>query len=109
MGMNWLNFVEEFPYPSLPTSMFTQLDHIAIIVSKTEEALAFYRDRLGLAVLLSEELPEVGVRLTHLDLGPVELQLVEPLHRIIPCTNIFRPMVKAYIICVGASKRWRKP
>lgn len=59
--------------------MFKQLDHIAIAVRNTEEALRFYRDVLRLKVLRSEVLPGPGVRLTHLDMGNVELQLVEPL------------------------------
>lgn len=56
-----------------------QLDHIAIVVRDTEEALKFYRDTLGLPVILSEEMPDSRVRLTHLDLGNVHLQLVQPL------------------------------
>lgn len=59
--------------------MFTGLDHLAIVVVNTEEALQIYRDRLGLPVLFSEVLDEQGVRLTHLDLGNCHLQLVEPL------------------------------
>jgi len=57
--------------------MFNKLDHIAILVRDTDEA--FYRDTLRLPVLVSEELAEVGVRLTHLDMGNVKLQLVQPL------------------------------
>lgn len=59
--------------------MFHNLDHIAIVVRDTEEALKFYRDVLGLQVLLSEGFDSTGVRLTHLDLGNTELQLVQPL------------------------------
>ncbi|GHC62367.1 VOC family protein [Roseibacillus persicicus] len=59
--------------------MFNHLDHVAILVKDTEEALTFYRDTLKLELLLSEELPEVGVRLTHLNAGNVKLQLVQPL------------------------------
>jgi methylmalonyl-CoA/ethylmalonyl-CoA epimerase len=59
--------------------MFKKLDHIAIAVRSTEEALTFYRDKLGLSVLFSEVIEEPGVRLTHLDLGNLHLQLVEPL------------------------------
>lgn len=59
--------------------MFKTVDHIAILVRDSEEALTFYRDRLGLPVLTSERLEAAGVRLTHLDMGNVELQLVEPL------------------------------
>ncbi|QDV43306.1 Glyoxalase/Bleomycin resistance protein/Dioxygenase superfamily protein [Stieleria neptunia] len=61
------------------TPLFKQLDHIAIVVRDTEEALGFYRDTLGLPVVLSEEIPSGNVRLTHLDMGNVHLQLVEPL------------------------------
>jgi methylmalonyl-CoA/ethylmalonyl-CoA epimerase len=59
--------------------MFTGLDHIAIAVPDTEEALRTWRDRLGLTVLLSEVVNDGTVRLTHLDLGNTQLQLVEPL------------------------------
>ncbi len=66
---------------TLPISKlgFTGLDHIAIIVPNTDEALAIWRDRLGLAVLYSEVVNDGAVRLTHLDLGNTHLQLVEPL------------------------------
>lgn len=56
-----------------------QLDHIAILVKNTEEALKFYQETMGLSYKLSEIIEEVGVRLTHLDLGNLDLQLVEPL------------------------------
>jgi methylmalonyl-CoA epimerase len=60
--------------------MFQKLDHIAIAVKDTEEALGFYQGTLGLPLLHSEVLKEVGVRLTHLDMGNLQLQLVQPLH-----------------------------
>ena len=59
--------------------MFKEVDHIAIVVRDTEDALTFYRDQIGLPLLYSETLDEVGVRLTHLDMGNVRLQLVQPL------------------------------
>src|SRR5688572_1690895 len=59
--------------------MFKGLDHVAILVADTEGALTVYRDRLGLPVLLSEVVNNGAVRLTHLDMGNVQLQLVEPL------------------------------
>jgi len=55
------------------------LDHFAIAVLSTEEALKVWRDRLGFPVVCSEVVNEGAVRLTHLDLGNVHLQLVEPL------------------------------
>ena len=51
------------------SSLFKQLDHVAIVVAETEVALHFYRDTLGLNMLFSEILEEQSVRLTHLDLG----------------------------------------
>ncbi|MEM7386892.1 MAG: VOC family protein, partial [Verrucomicrobiota bacterium] len=67
--------------------MFKELDHIAIVVKDTDEALAFYRDQLGLKELLSETLEGPGVRLTHLDMGNVRLQLVQPLREDHPLTS----------------------
>lgn len=61
------------------TPLARELDHIAIVVRDTNEALTFYRDTLKLPLLLSEEISSGGVRLTHLDMGNVQLQLVEPL------------------------------
>lgn len=59
--------------------VFKQLDHLAIVVRDTDDALTFYRDVLGLPVLFSEVLPDQPVRLTHLDMGNTHLQLVQPL------------------------------
>jgi methylmalonyl-CoA/ethylmalonyl-CoA epimerase len=56
-----------------------RLDHVAIVVRDTGEALRFYRDHLGLRVASSEELETPHVRLTHLDAGNAYVQLVEPL------------------------------
>ena len=58
--------------------MFKSLDHIAIVVQNTDEALGYYRDQLGLPVVVDEVLEDAGVRLTHLDLGNTHLQLVQP-------------------------------
>ncbi len=58
---------------------FKKLDHIAIVVANTDEALKLYRDVLGLPVRFSQVLEDQNVRLTHLDMGNADLQLVEPL------------------------------
>ncbi len=55
------------------------LDHLAIVVPDTEAALAVWRDTLGFPLLYSEVVNAGTVRLTHLDLGNTQLQLVEPL------------------------------
>lgn len=59
--------------------MFKGLDHIAIVVPDTEEALKTWRDKFGFAVLLSEQVNNDTALLTHLDLGNTHLQLVQPL------------------------------
>ncbi|HEU0245489.1 MAG TPA: VOC family protein [Gaiellaceae bacterium] len=56
-----------------------RLDHVAVLVRSTDEALRFYCDHLGLAVHSSEELDAPQVRLTYLDAGNAYIQLVEPL------------------------------
>jgi methylmalonyl-CoA/ethylmalonyl-CoA epimerase len=56
-----------------------RLDHVAILVRDTDEALRAFSDRLGLAVVSGEELPALRVRLTYLDAGNALLQLVQPL------------------------------
>lgn len=58
---------------------YNGLDHLAIVVPDTEAALKIWRDTLGFPVLYSETVSGGAVRLTHLDLGNTQLQLVEPL------------------------------
>jgi len=55
------------------------LDHLAIAVADTEEALTLWRDKLGLKVLFAEKVNNNTILLTHLDLGNTQLQLVQPL------------------------------
>jgi methylmalonyl-CoA/ethylmalonyl-CoA epimerase len=59
--------------------VFKRLDHLAIVVPNTEAALLIWRDKFGLPVLFSEIINNGSLRLTHLDLGNTQLQLVEPL------------------------------
>ena len=70
--------------------LFDTLDHIAIVVRDTDEALTFYRDTLRLPFLFSEVLADQSVRLTHLDLGACHLQLVEPLRDDHPLAEVLR-------------------
>jgi methylmalonyl-CoA/ethylmalonyl-CoA epimerase len=64
--------------PSVPEPL-GPLNHVAIVVRSTAEALALYRDKLGLRVIDTEVLEDQHVRLTQLDLGACDLQLMEPL------------------------------
>jgi methylmalonyl-CoA/ethylmalonyl-CoA epimerase len=56
-----------------------RLDHVAVAVRDTEDALRYFRDRLGLRVARAEELDSPHVRLTYLDAGNAYIQLIEPL------------------------------
>jgi methylmalonyl-CoA/ethylmalonyl-CoA epimerase len=56
-----------------------RLDHVAVLVRDTDEALAYFSGRLGLQVAHTDELTAPPVRLTYLDCGNAYVQLVEPL------------------------------
>ena len=60
-------------------TLLRRLDHVAVLVRDTDEALRFYSGRLGLAVASSEEISSPHVRLTYLDAGNAYIQLVQPL------------------------------
>lgn len=60
-------------------TLLRRLDHVAVLVRDTDEALRFYSGRLGLEVASSEEVPSLRVRLTYLDAGNAYIQLVQPL------------------------------
>lgn len=60
-------------------SLVRRLDHVAILVRSTDEALRFYQGQVGLTVHSSEEIDSPHVRLTYLDTGNAFLQLLEPL------------------------------
>jgi methylmalonyl-CoA epimerase len=53
------------------------LDHIGIAVRHVDEALAFYRDALGLDVEASEEVPSQRVRAHFIPAGGAALELLE--------------------------------
>jgi methylmalonyl-CoA epimerase len=55
------------------------LGHVGIAVRNIDSALGFFRDRLGLELIGLEALPEQGVRVAALALGPTTLELLEPL------------------------------
>jgi methylmalonyl-CoA/ethylmalonyl-CoA epimerase len=59
--------------------MFKGLEHVAVVVPDTQEALKIWRDKFGFPVLFSEAVNDGTVLLTHLDMGNTHLQLVQPL------------------------------
>lgn len=60
-------------------TLLRRLDHVAVVVRSTDEALRFYEGELGLRIHWGEEIASPHVRLTYLDAGNAFLQLVEPL------------------------------
>jgi methylmalonyl-CoA epimerase len=54
------------------------LDHVGIAVKNLDEALAFYRDALGLHVEVPEEVSSQRVRAHFIPTGQVALELLEP-------------------------------
>ncbi len=77
--MRTANDFTNSPAGTMNHPIFRSLDHLAIVVQDTEEALKIWRDRVGLTVLYSELVNQGTIRLTHLDLGNTHLQLVQPL------------------------------
>ena len=56
-----------------------KVDHIGIAVNGLDEALAVWRDALGLEVEHTEEVVEQGVRVTMLPVGESHIELLQPL------------------------------
>jgi methylmalonyl-CoA/ethylmalonyl-CoA epimerase len=82
--------------------MIRRLDHVAVLVADTEEALGHFRDHLGLRVVATDAPPAVPVRLTYLDLGNTWLQLVEPLDPDHPLADWLRTRGEGlHHICFG--------
>lgn len=58
--------------------MKATLDHIGIAVADLGQALAFYRDALGLDVQPPEEVPSQRVRAHFVPVGEATIELLEP-------------------------------
>jgi methylmalonyl-CoA/ethylmalonyl-CoA epimerase len=56
-----------------------KVDHIGIATRQIDEALALWRDVLGLDIDSTEEVPEQGVRVVMLPIGDSHIELLEPL------------------------------
>jgi methylmalonyl-CoA/ethylmalonyl-CoA epimerase len=65
----------------------TSVHHVGVVVQSMDDALALYRDKLGLALLKEEVIEDQGVRAALLDLGNSFLELLEPT---VPDTGIAR-------------------
>ena len=65
----------------IPGHLFTAIDHVGVAVRDLDEAMAFYRDTLGMEVLHEETNEEQGVREAMLAVGDgdTRIQLLAPL------------------------------
>ncbi|HEY6056886.1 MAG TPA: methylmalonyl-CoA epimerase [Candidatus Limnocylindrales bacterium] len=55
-----------------------RIHHVAVVVREMDEALAFYRDMLGLELDAVTPIPSDRVRIAFLPVGEVKVELVEP-------------------------------
>ena len=56
-----------------------KVDHIGIATREIDEALAFWRDTLGLPIDSTEEVTDQGVKVAILLIGESHIELLEPL------------------------------
>src|SRR5258705_9100633 len=61
-----------------------KVDHIGIATQQLDDALAVWRDALGLEVESTEEVAEQGVRIAMLSAGETHIELLEPLSQSSP-------------------------
>jgi methylmalonyl-CoA epimerase len=61
-----------------PALLLRRLDHVAVAVRDTEQALRHFSEELGLPVVSREELETPPVTLVYLDAGNIYIQLVSP-------------------------------
>lgn len=64
-----------------PACLFTAIDHVGIAVADLDEAIAYYRDVLGMRLAHEESNPEQGVREAMMSVGDSgsSVQLLAPL------------------------------
>lgn len=55
-----------------------KIDHVALVVGDIDEALAFWRDALGIALDHVDEVPRENSAIAFLPLGESEIELVQP-------------------------------
>lgn len=67
---------------SLPTHLFTAIDHVGMAVPDLDEAIAFYRDTLGMTLAHQEVNEEQGVREAMMAVGDSGscVQLLAPIN-----------------------------
>jgi methylmalonyl-CoA/ethylmalonyl-CoA epimerase len=59
--------------------VFGEIDHIGVAVEDLDEAVAFYRDRLGMAEQHRERVEDFGVEAVLLEIGGAHVELLCPI------------------------------
>src|SRR3979411_3081773 len=59
--------------------MLTTIDHVGVAVQDIDEALALYRDALGMPLVHRETVADQGVEAALLDIGDGHVELLQPL------------------------------
>lgn len=62
----------------LPLARPSRVHHVAVVVRDLDQALSFYRDRLGLPVDLVLPIESDGVTIAFLPVGESKIELVQP-------------------------------
>jgi len=55
-----------------------QIDHLAVLVEDIQQAVAFWRDGLGMEVSHQQDVPTEQARIAFLPVGDSEIELVQP-------------------------------
>ncbi|MBN1530583.1 MAG: methylmalonyl-CoA epimerase [Thermoleophilaceae bacterium] len=58
--------------------MFTRIDHIGVAVADLDDAIALYRDRLGMPLQHRETVEQFGVEAALLGIGESHVELLSP-------------------------------
>ena len=74
-----------------------KIDHIGIATHQLDDALALWRDALGLQVEFTEEVTEQGVRIAMLPVGETHIELLEPLSDTSPVEKFCRNVGPVFI------------
>jgi methylmalonyl-CoA/ethylmalonyl-CoA epimerase len=60
-------------------AMLSAIDHVGVAVENIDDALALYREQLGMALVHRETVTEQGVDAALLDVGDGHIELLQPL------------------------------
>jgi methylmalonyl-CoA/ethylmalonyl-CoA epimerase len=71
----------------MPGGCLSSIDHVGVAVPSIDEALALYRDVLGMQLAHRETVTEQGVDAALLDVGDAHVELLQPLS---PDTTVAR-------------------